>query len=134
MNIKTITSDHLGVFTSVTCMLHCFATPLLFITQAQNSTLIHEVPFFWQSMNYLFILISLAAITRSIQNSTSSYVKILLISSWSLFSFFIINESFEIYHIPEFFTYLAAISLSALHIYNLKYCTCKDEECCIHKN
>ena len=54
MNIKTITSDHLGVFTSVTCMLHCFATPLLFITQAQNSTLIHEVPFFL-AINELFV-------------------------------------------------------------------------------
>jgi len=84
-------------------------------------------------MNYLFIIVSLAAITRSVQNSTNTYVKILLISAWSLLSFFIINESFEIYHIPEFFTYLAAITLSALHIYNLKYCTCKDEECCVHK-
>ena len=81
MIITIKNSDHIGVMSSVACMLHCFATPLLFITQAQNSTLIHEVPFFWQSMNYLFIVISLAAITRSIQNSTSSYVKILLISS-----------------------------------------------------
>ncbi|MDG1791807.1 MAG: MerC domain-containing protein [Flavobacteriaceae bacterium] len=134
MNIKTISSDHLGVFTSVACMLHCLTTPLLFITQAQASTLSHEVPFLWQSMNYLFIIVSLAAITRSVRNSTNSYVKIFLISAWSLFSFFIINESFEIYHISEFFTYLAAITLSALHIYNLKYCTCKDEDCCTHKN
>ena len=56
MNIKTISSDHLGVFTSVACMLHCLTTPLLFITQAQASTLSHEVPFLWQSMNYLFII------------------------------------------------------------------------------
>ena len=80
---------------SIACMLHCLATPLLFITQAQASTLSHEVPFFWQSMNYLFIIVSLAAITRSVQNSTNTYVKILLISAWSLLSFFIINESFE---------------------------------------
>jgi hypothetical protein len=134
MNLKSISSDHIGVFTTVTCMLHCLATPLLFITQAQASTISQEVPFFWQSLNYLFIIISLAAITRSIQNSTNLYVKIFLISAWSILSFFIINESFEIYHIPEFFTYIAAITLSALHIYNLKYCTCKDEECCVHKN
>jgi len=27
-------------------------------------------------------------------------------------------------------TYISAFSLSALHIYNLKYCQCKDENCC----
>ena len=83
MNLKSISSDHIGVFTTVTCMLHCLATPLLFITQAQASTISQEVPFFWQSLNYLFIIISLAAITRSIQNSTNLYVKIVFISAWS---------------------------------------------------
>ena len=53
--------------------------------------------------------------------------------SWFFLSFFIINEGLEAYHIPELFTYSAAITLSALHIYNLKYCTCKDDECCVHK-
>ena len=133
MKIKTISSDHLGILTNVACMLHCLATPLLFVTQAQVSTLTLEVPFFWIFINYLFLFVSLAAISRSVQNSSNSYVKIFLISTWIFLGFFILNENFEIFNIPEFFTYLAAITLSALHFYNLKYCSCKDDECCTHK-
>ena len=133
MKIKTISSDHLGILTNVACMLHCLATPLLFVTQAQVSTLTLEVPFFWIFINYLFLFVSLAAISRSVQNSSNSYVKIFLISTWIFLGFFILNENFEIFNIPELFTYLAAITLSALHFYNLKYCSCKDDECCTHK-
>jgi hypothetical protein len=133
MNIKTNSPDHLGVVTSVACMAHCLATPLLFVTQAQASTITLEVPFFWIFINYLFLFVSLGAISRSVQNSSNSYVKLFLISAWALLSFFILNENFEIFHIPELFTYLAAITLSAVHLYNLKYCSCKDDECCTHK-
>ena len=100
---------------------------------SEFSTLSHEIPFFWQSINYLLLIISFAAIFRSVQNSTNLYIKIFLITAWFFLSFFIINEGLEAYHIPELFTYSAAITLSALHIYNLKYCTCKDDECCVHK-
>ena len=31
----------------------------------------------------------------------------------------------------EFYTYIAAISLSILHIYNLNYCRCEDDDCCV---
>jgi hypothetical protein len=55
-----------------------------------------------------------------------------LFSFWFLLSFLIINEGLEGFHIPEFYTYIAATSLSFLHIYNLKYCTCK-EECCTNE-
>jgi hypothetical protein len=72
----------------------------------------------------------LVAVSTSIKNSTKLFVKILLFSFWFLLSFLIINEGLEGFHIPEFYTYIAATSLSFLHIYNLKYCTCK-EECCI---
>jgi len=42
----------------------------------------------------------------------------------------IITEVFEIFSVPEFYSYITAISLSGLHIYNLKYCRCDNEECC----
>ena len=53
---------------------------------------------------------------------------------WLSLSFLIINEGLEGFHIPELFTYLSATSLAFLHIYNLKYCSCEDEECCVQKN
>ena len=52
---------------------------------------------------------------------------------WLVLSFLIINEGLEGFHIPELFTYLSATSLAFLHIYNLKYCSCEDEECCVQK-
>ncbi len=127
---STINSDHLGVTANVLCMLHCFATPLLFFSQAQSSTLSFETPFLWQSLNYCFLIISLVAVLLSIKNSTKFIVKFFLITFWSFLSFLIINEGLEVFHIPELYTYLSASTLSFLHIYNLKYCKCKDEDCC----
>ena len=127
-----IYSDHVGVTANVLCMLHCFATPLLFFSQAQSSTLSFETPFLWQSLNYCFLIISLVAVLLSIKNSTKFIVKFFLITFWSFLSFLIINEGLEVFHIPEFFTYLSASCLSLLHIYNLKYCKCTDEGCCVN--
>ena len=33
-------------------------------------------------------------------------------------------------HIPETATYLSASSLICLHIYNLNYCRCDNDDCC----
>jgi len=124
--------DYLGVTANVLCMIHCFATPLLFLFQAQNSALNHDTLFLWQSFNYLFLLISLIAVFFSIKNSTKLIVKIFLMIFWLVLSFLIINEGLEMIYISEFYTYFSASALSFLHIYNLKYCTCKDEDCCVH--
>ncbi len=134
MNFIINSSDKYGVTASVLCMLHCTATPLLFMTQAHTSAVVHDVPFLWLSINYIFLLISSLAVYYSIQKSTKAFVKVLLFVFWFALCFLIINEGFEGFHIPEFYTYLSASSLALLHLYNLKYCTCKDEECCTHNN
>lgn len=127
-------SDKFGVMANVLCMAHCLATPLLFISQAHNSTLVHEIPFLWQLTNYFFLLISFIAVYFSIKKSTKLFVKIFLMIFLLSLSFLIINEGLEGFHIPELFTYLSATSLAFLHIYNLKYCSCENEECCVQKN
>jgi hypothetical protein len=43
----------------------------------------------------------------------------------------IFNEKLEFFHIPEYFTYASAMGLAGLHLYNLKYCQCKTENCCV---
>ena len=126
-------SDKFGVMANVLCMAHCLATPLLFISQAHNSTLVHEIPFLWQLTNYFFLLISFIAVYFSIKKSTKLFVKIFLMIFWLSLSFLIINEGLEGFHFPEIFTYISASLLSVFHIYNLKYCTCnEDDECCVH--
>jgi hypothetical protein len=130
MKIIEINSDHIGVTASSLCMLHCFFTPLLFLSQATSVTFTQEIPFLWQSLNYLFLLISFLAIYYTAKNSSKLSVKVLLVSTWLILSSLIINEFFEITSIPELYTYAAATSLAGLHVYNLKYCRCDDDNCC----
>ena len=56
--------DNLGATFSSLCALHCYVTPLIFITQSH----IAIVPGWWQSLNYLFLSLSFFAIYRSVQN------------------------------------------------------------------
>ena len=130
MKIIDVNSDHIGVTASSLCMLHCFFTPLLFLSQATTLTLTQKIPFLWQSLNFLFLLISLLAIYHTVKNSSRLSVKVLLVSSWLILTSLIINEFFEISSIPELYTYASSTSLAGLHVYNLKYCRCDDEKCC----
>ena len=131
MRIAINNSDHLGVIAGGLCMLHCFATPILFLSQA--AVISHDVPLLWTGLNYLFLIVSFFAVYQSAQNSSNSSIKYFLFIAWALLTGLILNEGFEIFHIAEFYTYLSAITLCGLHIYNLKYCTCKDDDCCTHK-
>ena len=130
MRIIDVNSDHIGVTASSLCMLHCFFTPLLFLSQATTVSLNQNIPFLWQSLNFLFLLISLLAIYHTVKNSSRLSVKVLLVSSWLILTSLIINEFFEISSIPELYTYASSTSLAGLHVYNLKYCRCDDEKCC----
>ncbi len=123
--------DTIGAINSSICVIHCFATPFLFLTQAQTSLVEPStVPLWWQLLNYVFIVVSFFAVNRTVKNSSNQLVKSLLWVSWVLLSTLILNEQFEIMHMPELLTYFAGISLASLHIYNLKYCQCEDENCC----
>lgn len=133
MFISIKNSDYVGASASVLCMLHCMVSPILFMSQTQTLNISSEIPFLWQSINYIFLFISMIAVYFSIKNSTKLFVKILLAISWLSLSFLIINEGLEGFHFPEIFTYISASLLSVFHIYNLKYCTCnEDDECCVH--
>ena len=121
--------DTLGAINSSLCVIHCFATPFLFLTQAQTSLVeLSTVPLWWQLLNYVFIVVSFFAVFRTVKNSSNQLVKSLLWVSWVLLSALILNEEFEIMHMPELLTYFAGISLASLHIYNLKYCTISEEK------
>ena len=124
-------SDYVGASASGLCLIHCIATPILFLSQASLISIGNEMLFLWQSLNFLFLAISFIAIYYSVQNSCNSYVKILFFLNWLILSALILIELFEILSIAEFYTYIAAISLSILHIYNLNYCRCEDDDCCV---
>ena len=123
-------SDYIGASASGLCFIHCLATPILFLSQASLVSIGNEMLFLWQSLNFFLLTISSIAVYYSIKNSSSLSVNTLLFLTWFILLCLIITEVFEIFSVPEFYSYITAISLSGLHIYNLKYCRCDNEECC----
>ena len=128
MVLTTRNSDYTGAIAGVLCIIHCIITPLLFLINAELAT--KQTLFALQIIGYIFFIISFFAVYRSALNTTNNTVKFLFLLIWGSLLFLILNESFGAFHIPETFTFISAFSLSALHIYNLKYCECKDETCC----
>ena len=130
MKTITLNSDHVGILSSCLCLTHCILTPLFFLYQVEISSITNGGNFFWYSLNYFFLLISFFAVGRSIKNSSKKSIKILMLISWFFLSGLILNEQLELFTVPEFFSYSSAILLCSLHIYNLNFCRCEDENCC----
>lgn len=122
-NIVLKNSDIFGASSSTLCLIHCILSPLLFLAPV----------FWWSSLNILFITVSFIAVNESVKNTSRKIMKPLLWIGFTLLTFTIINEEIGFFHIPEIFNYSAAGFLASLHIYNLKYCQCKDENCCVPK-
>lgn len=121
-------TDYLGAISSFLCLIHCVATPFLFAAHAY-ATSGHGVdaPEWWSWLNYGFLLISFVAVYFSVQNTSKSWMKYALYGSWVVLSLLILNEEYEIYHIPEIINYIPALALIVLHLYNRKYCMCGEE-------
>ena len=130
MKVIIKNSDQIGAVSSALCMLHCFATPFLFLTQSSLIFISVDFTLPWFIINYIFLFISFIAIYYSVKNSSNRFIRIFLYLFWAVLSGLIINESLGILSIPETATYLSASSLICLHIYNLRYCRCDNEECC----
>ncbi len=130
MKVIIKNSDQIGALSSALCMLHCLATPFLFLSQSSLIFISVDFTLPWFIINYIFLFISFIAIYYSVKNSSNRFIRIFLYLFWAVLSGLIINESLGILSIPETATYLSASSLICLHIYNLKYCRCDDENCC----
>ena len=125
-------SDTIGVLSSGFCLLHCLATPFLFVTQTRISHCCDLKPMWWSSIDFIFLVISAVAIYRTVTNTTKKWMKIALWVNWFLLLFFISNENSKWLFIPEHFIYFPALSLIFLHAYNSAYCQCKKKGCCVN--
>lgn len=130
MRLITQKPDTFGALASGLCMVHCLATPLLFIAHACAEHGCASAPNWWKSLDYFFLGVSFFAVYRSAQITSKKFMKPLLWLSWAALFMAIINEKLEFLNLPESFTYVPALSLVALHVYNLKYCQCKTDNCC----
>ena len=118
MNITLSKSDNWGIIASILCMIHCFATPFIFVAIAGTSTTSEDAPFWWLLLNYFFLIISFFAVLKSAQTSSKSFMKPLFWISWVSLAFVVFNEQFGWIELGEIVTYLLASALVALHFYN----------------
>lgn len=123
-------SDILGALASSLCIIHCLATPFIFIAQTSIISGSETSPFWWRNLDYLFLMISFFAVARSTQKTSKKIMKSLLWTSWTILSLLILNEKAALTEIPEIAVYTTAATLAILHIYNLKFCQCKTDNCC----
>ena len=133
MNIIKINSDHVGITNGTLCAIHCMFSPFFYVYQASISSNNFEATFLWNSLNYIFIIISFTAVYKSVLNSSNSIIKSILFTSWFTLTILILNEQFEILHLQEVYTYLSASILCVTHFYNLKNCRCDNDDCCNNK-
>ncbi|MEM6260993.1 MAG: MerC domain-containing protein [Bacteroidota bacterium] len=134
ISIPSSKSDTVGALASGLCLLHCVATPFLFMAHASTTAAHHhhhgDTPVWWGMIDILFIVISLIAVYFSAKNSSKTWMKYALYAGWAAMSFVLINEKLELLHLAEAWIYPPALALIGLHFYNQKYC-CEDEECAV---
>ncbi|MBJ05352.1 MAG: hypothetical protein CMP65_05590 [Flavobacteriales bacterium] len=132
MFLKTIffKPDTIGSLASTLCLLHCIATPFIFITQACTMSCCAGTPVWWQSIDYVFIIISFFAIYKATKTSTNKNIKILLWFAWGVFFTLILNKTLMLFYINQNFSYATGIILAILHLYNLRFCQCNNDKCC----
>ena len=130
MRITFKNSDYLGILSSILCLIHCFITPFIYVFFAALFTQNEFLSFSWKGINLIFIVISLVAVNRSTKITTSIIIKPVFWISWIFLFFVLFNEEAKIIELPEIFSYTSALILAGVHIYNLNFCGCKDENCC----
>ena len=130
--ILTQKSDSLGALASALCLVHCLATPLIFVAQSCSLTCCSASPTWWQFIDYFFVVISFLAIFRSVKTTTSTWIKPALWISWSLLVLCIVNEKMNWFYLNDNLVYVPALLLVGLHLYNKKYCQCDGATCCSH--
>ncbi|ALJ05968.1 hypothetical protein APS56_12865 [Pseudalgibacter alginicilyticus] len=126
-------ADSIGVISSALCLIHCVATPFIFIAQTGLLTCCSATPSWWGLIDYFFLGISFLAVYHTTNTTVSKWVKPALWLSWGLLFLVIINEKTTWFSFGENIIYIPTISLIVLHLYNRKYCKCDIDKCCVHK-
>lgn len=128
-------SDAIGVFAGGLCLIHCVATPFIFLAKAcTTAACCADTPVWWQAIDYLFIVISFAAIYYATKHTYRRWVRVALWSSWTILVFTILTETLETGWLPESFIYFPALAIIGLHFYNLRFCRCADDDCIVNNN
>ena len=132
LNISLQKSDAVGVISSTLCMLHCIATPFIFLATVTtcSNTCCSSAPGWYQWLDYVFVFISFFAVLYSTKSSNVNWIKYALWSSWLALCFVILNANlFQFFYLSNNIKFIPSFSLIGFHLYNLRYCQCKKEKC-----
>lgn len=133
MKANTLKADTTGIIASTLCMIHCIATPFIFLAQSCTISCCSDAPSWWKWIDVAFLLISLFAIAHTSKQTTKIWVKSALWISWSLLLIIILNEQLQLLSLFKNAIFIPALMLVALHLYNLKYCKCAEKTCCTNQ-
>lgn len=117
-------SDLLGVAASGLCAIHCALTPVVFIARPLfDSTLgqHYHGTGFWALLDYLFLVLSLAAVWYSAKHTVHARIKTVLWVAWVVFAIGLLSEVFHFVY-GKWLMYIGSITLVIAHIYNHHYC------------
>lgn len=131
MKIISYSLDNVGIIASSLCMIHCIGTPFLFIAKACTTSCCSEAPLWWQIIDYVFLFISFIAIYFVTKQISSAWMKKTFWISWFILLLTILNHTFPIFELNKNFIYVPASAIIILHFYNLRFCKCSDDSCCI---
>lgn len=128
----SLNPDYSGAIASTLCVLHCLGTPFIFVAQySSNNSSCSQAPTWWLAIDYLFIVITFLAVWQSGKHSSKWFMKYILFGLWTILTFFTINENLDFLDIHILWKYTAALSIISAHLYNMKFCQCKNETCCL---
>lgn len=135
MNILQLNSksDVLGALAGGLCLVHCLATPLLFVAQA-GMVVGNEIhPWWWGLLDIIFLALSFLAIWWSGKKTSKVWMRNALWTSWFILAFLVLNEKMDWYPLAEQAIYVPTIALVGLHLYNRKYCQLGRKHRCAEK-
>lgn len=117
-------TDLVGAVASGLCLIHCVATPFIFVVQSCSATCCEASPLWWKWIDYIFLIISFFAVYQSSHNTNKIWIGRALWISWFILFGILLNERFGITDTPTYLIYIPAITLIILHLYSNKYCQC----------
>jgi hypothetical protein len=121
-------ADKLGIASALVCTVHCLLIPALFLIKylwAGNTGeglpglgSVHHgggmLPWWWESLDYLFLIVSFIAVYHAASHAASTAIKL---SLWVFWSFLATSIFFEQLH---WMAYIASAGLIVTHLINLR--------------
>ncbi len=116
------TADYVGITSSGLCLIHCIATPFIFVATASAHAEMSDSPWWWRGFDLFFLLISFTAVYHASRHAHSTFVKVGLYTSFVLLCIVIAIHSFHVVHLDHAWVYLPAALLIGFHVLNRVQC------------